>query len=125
MTQKAVLDQLNKGKIDLVIEQRAERFLPLVPNITSEIYTDFWAQNFLHWEKVTFAMDFKHAAKSSEGYTSQNVKLEHDKSEGFHKLFSTNTEPGLSIKSIPFQKNRLYMLHVKIESPESTQMQLF
>jgi hypothetical protein len=125
MSQKAVLAQLKMGKIDLIIEERTERFLPLIPNITSELYNDFWAQHFPQWKKIVFALDADRAAGDTQRYTRHNLQLEYSKTEDSLVMQAVTDDPGLTIGNIPFTKNRLYMLHLEIDSPENTQLQIF
>ena len=124
MSQKAILDQLKKDKIDIVIEERAERFLPLIPNITSELYNKFWAKHFQDWKEVVFSLDVKSAGNTGK-YTSQNIRMEKSPSGDHFKIHATANNPNLSFDNIPFAKNHLYMLLVEIDSPENTQLQIF
>lgn len=125
MSQKAVLSQLKKGKIDLVIEERAERFLPLIPNINSELYNEFWAQLFPQWKKSVFTLDAILAATNAEGYMANNMQLKYNKTEDSLIIQAITDDPGLFINNIAFNKGRLYMLLVEIDSPENTWLQIF
>jgi hypothetical protein len=125
MSQGAVLDQLKKGKIDIVIEERAERFLPLIPNITSELYNEFWAEQMQHWSKVIFAIDSKSPADNKGQYTIQNAQWEQNKAGDSLNIFAATSDPNVTIKNIPFASNHLYMLHVEIDSPQNTQLQIY
>ncbi len=125
MSQKGVLEQLKKGKVDLVIEERAERHLPYSPDISSELYNDFWAQHARYWKKVIFTINAKRAAGNSGQYSSHNTRMKYEKSKDSLIIHATTRDPILYIKNIPFKKNKLYMLHVEIDSPDDTRLQIF
>ncbi|MBU0962082.1 MAG: hypothetical protein KKH60_11150 [Proteobacteria bacterium] len=125
MSQRAVLEQLKKRKIDLVIEERAERFLPFTPRIVSERYDSFWALHFPLWKKILFSVDAKQAANDLRQVTSHNVQLTQDTTDNSLVLQATTNDPIMYIDTIPFEKGKLYVLHVELESPENSQLQVF
>lgn len=125
MSKKAVLQQLRQKKIDLVIEERAERFLPYIPSIGSELYNDFWAQHAPHWKKVIFNLGAGSATGDTGQYTGHNARLQYKPAEKALEIHATTGDPYISIRNIPFVKNKLYMLHVEIESSKKTQLQVF
>lgn len=125
MSQGAILEQLKKGRIDVVIEERAERFLPIIPIITSELYNEFWAEQMRDWKKVIFALDSKSAAGNTGQYTIKNARVEQSKTGDSLNIHATTSNPSLTIKDIPFASNHLYMLHVEIDSPGSTELQIY
>lgn len=125
MSQRAVLEQLKKRKIDLVIEERAERFLPFTPRIGSERYDSYWAQHFPLWKKVIFSMDPKEVADNASNYESRNLLLNHNSSDESLEMQATTDAPNMYLNNIPFQKDKLYVLHVEIESQENSQLQIF
>ncbi len=125
MTQKAVREQLKKGKIDLVIEERAERFLPWTPDVTSELYSNYWARHAKYWKKTIFTLNAKRAAGNSRQYTVHHATLDYNRSKKSLDIHAKTRDPILHIENIPFKKHKLYMLHVELVSPQPTKLQVF
>jgi hypothetical protein len=123
MSQQAFLDQLQQGRIDVVIEERAERFLPMIPDITHERYDAFWGTHFPFWKKIIFSFAGQIDTKNRQ-FTTHDMELT-PRTFRNAALRVTGDTPGLALTEIPFAENHLYMLYLEINSPEDTTLKLF
>lgn len=118
------LEALRKrDRIDIVIEEHAERFLPYTPNYMKDEYPSFWKWNWPKWKKVVFTLNL---VKTGAGqYQSSNLIPKYmGKTKGVELLAQT-ADPMIYLPEVDLKKDRLYLMEIQITSDQKTHLQLF
>ena len=100
-------------------------FYPLHQGLAPNATTLSGHSIFPLWKKILFSVDTKQASNDLRQVTGHNVQLTQDSTDNSLVMQATTNDPILSIDNIPFEKGKLYVLHVEMESPENSQLQIF
>lgn len=123
MTQAEINKQVAIKKPDIVIEQRAERFLPFTPDIKGEAYNDFWSKNWKKWRNTVYKLNLKAAGGGK--YRSNNVKLTYNDRKKVLSMDALTNDPMLYLTKINFRKDHLYLAKVSLISSHDTELTIF
>jgi len=123
MTLARVKQEINIKKPDIVIEERAERFLPFSPQTKGENYSSFWGTHWQKWKKVIYTLNMKEAGEGV--YRSANVDLSHLSTTNSLLIEAKNNDPMIHLNNIDFKQGKLYIVKVHITSNQKSLLQLY
>lgn len=122
MTLKRINHELENKKPHIIIEQRAERFLPFTPNAYDEEYTDFWQQHWGKWKKRVFQLKNDEAHEKLK--TAEEVEIWYSMEEEAVAIKGKTDNLLITIPNIPFQTNILYLVRISLQSDRETTLQM-
>ncbi len=122
MQEAVVAREMQVRKPDIVIEQRAERFLPFYPRADYAFYEGFWEKHWSKW-KLVFALDLEKAAEGA--YRNSNLEMQFRKERGDLLLKATSDDPMLYLPKMEMQPDTLYLGRAVLESEHDTELQIF
>lgn len=122
-TRGRIEQEIKVNKPDIVVEQRAERFMPFTPAALNENYNAFWQKHWPKWRKIVYRLDLQAAGRGQ--YKSSNLTTAYLGADKVLSLNGLNIDPQLYLPKITIQKGKIYLVKVVISSDQQTMLQLY
>jgi hypothetical protein len=123
MRKSIVSQEIDISKPDIVIEQRAERFLPFTPRAWYENYSRFWQKHWHKWKKIIYRLDLENVGQGK--YQGENMQMLYDEAENQLTLNALTDDPQLHLPIQDFKEDHLYLIKIEIESFAATELQVY
>jgi len=123
MTKKKTLELVKRVKPQIVLEQRAERFLPFTPKAYGENYPLFWDKHWPKWKETVF--DLKNIYNENKLELEGNASLQILPETRHLQITTTSNDPHFLLPEIAFTEDDLYLVRVVLTSSHATTFQIY